>query len=466
MIQQPSVETLRAQFEAAGQGHVFAFWERLDAPARAALAAQCAALNLADLARFKEALAGRHAGAAAGGAMEPDAVIGCAQLAALNPRAEGEAALRAGQVGVLLVAGGQGSRLGYEGPKGCYPIAPLSDASLFEIHARKILALERAFGAAIPFYIMTSQANDAATRAFFAEHGFFGLAPERVLFFSQGMWPAMTAEGRLIMAAPDSLFMSPDGHGGILAALKRHGLLEDMRRRGLRAVFYFQVDNPLVEIADPAFVGLHLRRGADMSVKVCLKRDPGEGLGVVVRRAGRAEIIEYSELTEEQKHARQSDGRLRFGYGSVAIHVFSPAFLARQADEPLPLHLAHKKVPFCDDKGRMVKPASPNAYKFEQFIFDVLPRAATSLNVEFLREDEFSPVKNAEGADSPATTRRDMQLKFARWFEVCGVAVPRDGAGVPRYRIEIDPGYAWDAPSLRRRLPSGFTIQGDVWLKP
>ena len=274
----------------------------------------------------------------------------------------------------------------------------------------------------------------------------------------------MLPDGRLVLETPSRLFMSPDGHGGIVAAMKRNGVLDDMRERGLTTLFYFQVDNPLVEIADPLFIGRHSLAAADVSVKVCAKRSAGEGLGVVVHREGRTAIVEYSELTDEQKEDTGPDGRLRFLFGSVAIHVFDLDFLVREADAELPIHLAHKKVPVCGDDGVTVTPDEPNAYKFEKFIFDVLPDAKRALCVEFDRAEEFSPVKNAEGDDSPATARRDMMRKFARWFEDCGVDVPRDADGEPAHRLEIDPAFAANAAQLKERFAGLSSIEGDVLL--
>ena len=242
-------------------------------------------------------------------------------------------------------------------------------------------------------------------------------------------------------------------------------MLADMKRRGLTTLYYFQVDNPLVDIADPVFVGWHLQRRADMSLKVCAKRDANEGLGVTVVRDGRTTVVEYIELTEEQKNARGSDGELVFKFGSVAIHIFSLDFLVRETSAGLPLHQAHKKVPTCDETGATVKPDKANAYKFEKFIFDALPDARESLILEFAREDEFAPVKNAEGNDSPATSRAAMTEKFARWFEACGVKPPRDAKGRIAVRLEIDPVYAHDAATLASRLPKGYDIKGDVLLR-
>ena len=176
-------------------------------------------------------------------------------------------------------------------------------------------------------------------------------------------------------------------------------------------------------------------------------------------------MVEYTELSRDQKHATLPDGELQFKFGNVAIHIFDLDFMQREADADLPLHRAHKKVPFCDDRGQTVKPEQPNAYKFEKFIFDALPDAANPLVLAFAREDEFAPVKNAEGSDSPATARAAMMEKAARWLAAGGVTVPRDAAGRLAVKIEIDPVYANGADELKTRLPKGFAISGDVWLK-
>jgi len=457
-------EEIARPLQTCGQEHLLRFWDALDEDRRAALQAQIESLDGAVVNRMRELL--RQDDTGQGGDLQPDAVAQLSGAARTEAGKVGEDALRAGRVGCILVAGGQGTRLGFDGPKGCYPVGPLSDQSLFGVHARKILARERQAGAPVPFYIMTSRENDAPTRAFFAEQKFFGLDPERVLFFSQGQWPAMTPDGRIVLERPDRLFMSPDGHGGLLAALRRQGLLDDMQRRGLETLFYFQVDNPLVEIADPAFVGLHRMRQAEMSVKVCEKSDPEEKVGVVARREGRPLIVEYSELTPEQMYATDENGAYRFRYGSVAIHMFALDFLRRVAAdaEAMPMHKARKKVPFCDETGQTVQPTAPNAIKFEKFIFDLLPLAQRTLNLAFDRAEEFSPVKNATGPDSAVTARRDMVRKAARRLEALGVAVPRDDNGEPRHKIEIDPCAPCDADRLRERLGPDLALDRDLRL--
>ena len=427
-----------------GQSHVLAYWKKLGKKEREELLEQVAKIDPKNVKYCQEALKK--------GAEVPDSSKGKApKVAVLRGKklaeavAAGEKELKAGRVAALLVAGGQGSRLGYDGPKGCFQIGPITGAPLFYFHARKILARTIRYGRAIPFYVMTSEANYDATKACFEENEYFGLNPDDVFFFKQGMWPGMTKEGKIILDAPGHVFMSPDGHGGLLAALKASGALADMKKRGIKSVFFFQVDNPLVEIADPAFVGYHVLQKSEYSLKLCAKREPKEKVGMPMRFGKTFRMVEYTEMTDEQCNRRGKDGKLYFLYGSPAIHVFDRAFLDREASKAMPLHLAFKKIPYVDAKGKVVKPSEPNGYKFEKFIFDVLPNAKVAAFLAFDQKDEFSPVKNAEGGDSPATCRADMQAKWRRWLAECGISVPE---GTP---LEIDPAYAVDAAQLKER---------------
>lgn len=424
------------------QEHVLKHWKKLNKKEREALLEQIATIDPKSVARCAEAL-GK-------GAEVPDSSKGKAPKVAVlkgkklaEARAAGEVELSEGRVAALLVAGGQGSRLGYDGPKGCYEIGPITNAPLFYFHARKILARSIRYGASIPFYVMTSEANNAATVQCFEENDYFGLNPDDVFFFTQGMWPGMSAEGKIILDQPGHIFMSPDGHGGLLAALKRSGALADMKKRGIKSVFFFQVDNPLVEIADPAFIGYHVMNKSEYSLKLCAKRDPKEKVGMPMRFGDTYRMVEYTEMTDEQCNRKDKSGKLYFLYGSPAIHVFDRAFLEREAARPMPLHLAFKKIPYVDEKGALVKPSEPNGYKFEKFIFDILPNAKTATFLAFDPKDEFSPVKNAEGADSPASCKADMQAKWRSWLKECGVTVDES---VP---VEIDPVYALDAEDLK-----------------
>ena len=426
--------------KSCGQEHVLAYWKKLGKAEKAALLEQIAKIEPKSVKYCRQALqkGGDAVDSSKGKAPKVAELKGAALKKAV---AAGEKELAAGRVAVLLVAGGQGSRLGYDGPKGCYSIGPITGAPLFYFHARKVLARSIRYGASIPFYIMTSEANDEATQKCFEENDYFGLNPKDVFFFTQGMWPGMTKEGRIILDRPDHIFMSPDGHGGLLAALKRSGALADMKKRGIKSVFFFQVDNPLVEIADPAFIGYHVLQKSEYSLKLCAKRDPFEKVGMPMQFGKTFRMVEYTEMTKEQC-LRKQNGRLYFLYGSPAIHVFDRAFLDREAAKQMPLHLAFKKIPMVEN-GKVVKPTEPNGYKFEKFIFDILPNAKRAAFLAFDQKDEFSPVKNAEGNDSPATCRQDLQAKWARWFAELGVKVPKE---VP---IEIDPVYALDASDLK-----------------
>jgi UDP-N-acetylglucosamine/UDP-N-acetylgalactosamine diphosphorylase len=224
--------------------------------------------------------------------------------------------------------------------------------------------------------------------------------------------------------------------------LKRSGALADMKKRGIRSIFFFQVDNPLVEIADPAFIGHHVLEKSEYSLKLCAKRDPYEKVGMPMRFGSVYRMVEYTEMTDEQCNRRGKNGELYFKYGSPAIHVFDRAFLEREASKPMPLHLAFKKIPTVEN-GKVVKPAEPNGYKFEKFIFDILPNAKRAAFLAFEQKDEFSPVKNAEGADSPDTCRADMRAKWVKWLDEAGVKIASD---LP---VEIDPVYASDASDIK-----------------
>ncbi|MGN0853307.1 MAG: UTP--glucose-1-phosphate uridylyltransferase [Kiritimatiellia bacterium] len=447
-------EQARTILRKNGQEQLLRCWKQLTAAERKALLAQIAAIDFKEVRRCQSMLPGAAAPAAAKKKGRPTApkVAELKGAALARARAAGEAELRAGRVGVLLVAGGQGSRLGYDGPKGAYSIGPVTGASLFYFHARKILALSVRHAAKIPFYVMTSEANYDATVAHFEENDYFGLDADAVVFFRQGMWPGMTADGKIILDAPGHVFMSPDGHGGMIGALKANGCFADMKARGVTTLFYFQVDNPMVEVADPAFIGLHVLEKSEYSLKLCAKRDPNEGLGMVVKRDGHFDMIEYTEMTDEMNNRRTRTGELYFKFGSPAIHVFDRAFLERLAAKDMPLHLAHKKIATVDAAGRIVKATEPNGYKFEKFIFDALPEARGVTCFAFDRREEFSPVKNAAGADSPATCKADLQAKWRRQLAAAGVAVP------PEMPLEIDPAYALDAADV---ADTGLLLQAD-----
>ena len=415
---------------AAGQADALRFWSELEPEGRQRLQAELSALDLASL--WDGFVAARSAESPSPASIGPVEVLGLDEAPSQAPRhrALGLDLLAEGGVGVVTVAGGQGTRLGFDGPKGRYPIGPVSGRTLFGIFAQRLRGQARRTGRSIPWWIMTSPATDAATRAYFEAEDFLGLAREDVHFVAQGTLPALDAEGRILLAAPDRLAMAPDGHGGLFAALLGSGALDAMDARGLRALFYHHVDNPLARLADPEYLGFHLERGAEMSCKAVEKRDPLENVGFLCRHRGRTEIVEYSELPETLAAARDASGRLVHWAGSIGIHVFETAFVRRVAEgPPLPLHLAHKRVPHVDDPD----PTGPNAYKAERFVFDALARTTRVAVMETRRSAEYSPVKSAQGDASPAAARKALEGCYRAWIEQAGLRAPREGV-----RIEMD----------------------------
>ncbi|WP_165250156.1 UTP--glucose-1-phosphate uridylyltransferase [Paludisphaera soli] len=462
-----------------GQEHLLQFWDDLDEDGRELLAKEIESIDFEQLDRLIAELVrgGGEAPEVAADRVLPIDVVRMPQTdgerAARRRATEaGEEALAAGEVGVVLVAGGSGTRLGFAGPKGTFPIGPVSSASLFQIHAEKLVALGRRHGKQPPLYVMTSPENHETTVEFFEKHDRFGL--DHVRFFVQGRMPAVDLEtGKILLAGRDRLAMSPDGHGGTLAALAGPGdagcepsCLAEMGDRGVRTLFYFQVDNALVEIADPTFIGLHRQAQAEMSFKVVEKMAPDEKVGVVVLVDDRPQVIEYSDLPKALAEKRGDDGQLAYWAGSIAIHAFETAFVERLVGGlKLPFHRAIKKVPFLAPDGRTVQPAEPNAVKFEQFIFDALPASERFVIVETDRAVEFEPLKNAVGPDSPATVHQRMSDLFGGWLEQAGAVVPRRSDGTVPFAIEISPLFALDAHELKSRIEPGLVVERPIYLR-
>ena len=448
-------DTLTGELRSSGQEHIIEHLAALEDEAAKRLRAQ--------LSRFDYELVRKLSALAAGGAndgattdVEPAPVVRASRPAEeiAAARAIGEAAIRNGEVGVFLVAGGQGSRLRYDGPKGCYEIGPVSGKSLFQIHAEKVLASDRRYDTRVPLFIMTSETNNAAVKAFFEANSFFGLPEGDVFFCVQRMLPAFDTAGRFLLSAADHVFVNPDGHGGSYFALLSSGAFDEMEGRGIRHLSYFQVDNPMVSIVDPVFIGEHVRTGSEMSSKVLQKREPMEKLGVFGYVDGELRVVEYSELTREQQEAALPDGSLKYAFGSIAIHVLDVAFARRMAEADLPFHMARKRIPYLGEDGERVEPDGPNGIKFERFVFDGIPLANNPLVMEILREDEFAPVKNFEGEDSPETARAAMVDEHRRWLAAARDDVPCDLV------VEISPLFALDADELKPKAANVALANG------
>jgi len=366
----------------------------------------------------------------------------------------GEAHLAQGRVAVVMVAGGQGTRLGYAAPKGMFPIGPISGASLYQWCCEQVRYRIRKHGCAIPYIIMTSDATHDTTLKFFEEHDYFGLPAEDVWFVCQGTLPVFDHEtGEVLFTDRETIAVSPDGHGGLLEAFTEQNIWQRLRERGIATLAYHQVDNPLTKICDPGFIGWHLQRGSQVTTKVARKRSAGERMGLVLEVNQVPQVVEYSDIPEDVAGQLDAKGDLRFWAGNTAMHVFDVEFLESVATstDPLPLHTAHKATPYWAD-GRCHTPTQPNSIKFERFIFDVLPRAPQTLFIEIDRDTEFQPVKNRTGADSPALCQAAMLRLHRDWLTAAGVIVPEH---VP---VEISPLVAQEASDLKSLLPTGTTI--------
>ena len=452
-------DALRAKYEQAGQGHVFTYWDKLSDSERAELTAQLERIDPAQMnAIVRKAL---EADAAAREAKEvkiepppADSFVSTVDDAARAEqlRSRGLAAVGAGQVGVLLLAGGQGTRLGSSAPKGCYNIQLPSGKSLFQLQAERIARLQKLAAQAagrdqvvVPWYIMTSGPTRKPTESFFAEHRFFGLDPANVIFFEQGTLPCVTNEGKIMLDAPSRVATAPDGNGGLYAALRaprapgQGSVLDDLKRRGVQYLHAYGVDNCLVRVGDPVFVGACLEKGVAAGVKVVQKTDPAESVGVVAQRDGRFSVVEYSEIPPALSEARDASGALLFRAANIANHFYTTDFLARDVpafEEHMAYHVARKKIPALDlATGEKVKPSSPNGMKLELFIFDVFPYCDKLAIHEVKRSDEFSPLKNASGtgSDDPETSRRDLLALERRWLEAAGAKV------APGAEVEVSP---------------------------
>ncbi len=465
------------KFRAAGQGQVFAFLDQLEPAAQQRLLEEAGEIDLAEVDRLTRTLLAKGASPGvnlAGLAPAPYEALpenGGDAAGWEKAKAAGEEALRAGRVAAFTVAGGQGTRLGYDGPKGTFKVTPLKQKPLFQVFAEKIRAAGSRYGRPLHWFIMTSHQNHAATEAFFQEHKFFGLGAARVHFFRQGRMPAVDFSGKIMLETRSSLALSPDGHGGSLRALDRSGALDLMRREGIDTVSYFQVDNPLVRCIDPAFIGWHRLRGSQMSSKMVTKAYPEEKLGHFCLQDGRLVVVEYSDLPMAMQRETTPDGKLRYPAGSIAIHVLDREFIRQMAGEgsgvSLPFHRADKKIPTVDAAGQPARPAQANGVKFELFVFDAIPFAQNPLVIETRRADDFSPVKNAEGVDSPRTCHDDQLRQFARWLRANGAKVEVDTSGLPKARIEVSPLFGYDEDSFAdawKKLSPKPTVSDGLYL--
>lgn len=462
-------QRLLEKLEPIGQQHLLAFWEKLDAPDRQQLSRQ---IDQIDPELFRDLQAEFQQQPASGGnershwsnlaakAEAPPAMRldgSGVKFSIEEARNKGAEILHAGQVGMILVAGGLGTRLGFDQPKGLLPLGPLSNRTLFQILLENLLAVRRRYGVSIPLYVMTSPATDAVTREYLYKNNWFGLPAEDCHIFCQAtMWAVDDKFERILLETPGSLFLGPDGHGGMLAALSKSGCLADAQQRGVRHFFYGQIDNPLLQVCDELFLGSHVLAGSEMTTQVVPKRQPLERVGNVVSIDGKVQMIEYSDLTEEYANQKNPDGSLKLWAGNLAVHALAVDFLARCAADKraLPFHFARKTVNCLNPRGNSSLPESTKAIRFERFIFDLLPNAKNALVVEADPAEAFAPVKNAdsEATDNARLAKAAMMAQARRQLRAAGLQIA-DGIDV-----EINPLWASTTEQIQNRLRPGTVI--------
>ncbi len=369
----------------------------------------------------------------------------------------GRAAYMNGEVAVLLVAGGDGSRLGFDRPKGCFPVGPVSSDSLYQKFAEKVLSISKETGHDVPFVIMTGPSTDRPTREFFAENNFFGLKPQQVIIFQQASLPTVDRDGKLLLKGPGSLLTNPNGHGGTIEGLNSSGALDQLLSRGIQDIVYLQVDNVIAPVFDPFSVGIRRFKRVDIINKVVEKVSAQEKMGAFVRADGKDCVVEYSDLKDQQKTMQTDGGKLLFGLGNVAAHIISTDFLSelRNRHFRLPYHEALKEVQAWngefDAEGTPVR-VKMQGLKREMFIFDIMP-LADCLCVEVSRAQEFAPIKNGQGSDSPDTARALLSAEYHRWCKEAGVELRPDCV------LEISPKFASTAEQFAAEVAKSSEIR-------
>ena len=387
---------------AHGQAHLLRYYDTLTPPQQTHLLNQIAELHL-ERPQFQD----RSALTQKRGHFAPLGALTLEEIAKKQEeyRSIGIRAIQEAKVGAVLLAGGQGSRLGFDHPKGMSNMGKTRELYIFECLIQNLRRVTDEAGAYVPLMIMTSEQNDAETRAFLKEHDYFGYSADSVHFFPQETEPAVDEDGKIFMSAPDQIVLSPNGNGGWFSSMQRAGLLQTIEEMGIQWLNVFAVDNVLQQIADPVFIGATIASGCASGGKVVSKANPDERVGVLCLEDEKPSIVEYYEMTEEMRTRRNADGTLSYRFGVILNYLFQTDALRHTLGSDFPLHVAHKKITHMDDAGNTVKPEAPNGYKFETLVLDMVHMQDSCLAFEVAREKEFAPVKNAEGVDSVATAQ-------------------------------------------------------------
>lgn len=397
-----NLEQAREKLEHYGQQHLLRYYEELSEEQKEGLLAQIEAADMSvpQACKNREALAQK-------GVITPLASMQLPEIEANRESftATGLEAIRAGKVGAVLLAGGMGTRLGSDDPKGMYNVGLTRELYIFECLVNNLMEVVRLSGTWLQLFVMTSDKNHEATVRFLKEHDYFGYRAEYVHFFMQEMAAATDYEGKIYLEEKGKLSTSPNGNGGWFISLKKAGLLDFVQQQGIEWLNVFAVDNVLQRIADPCFVGAVIQRDCGVGAKVVRKNAPDEKVGVVCLEDGRPSIVEYYELTEELMTARDESGDPAYYFGVILNYLFRVSELVEILEKKLPLHIVEKKIPYLNEEGVQVKPEEPNGYKYENLVLDMIHQMKSCLPFEVVREKEFAPIKNKTGIDSVESAR-------------------------------------------------------------
>ena len=401
-----TLEEAKVKLAGAGQEHLLQYFDELDEAQQTGLLNQIEALDLSLLDLIKDGVKEVPKGKLA--------PLGAVTLDEIKEKKDtykkrGLEAIRQCQVGAVLLAGGQGTRLGLDKPKGMLNVGIHKELYLFEQLVNNLMEVVKEADAWVPLFVMTSEKNNADTVAFFKEKDYFGYNKDYVFFFVQEMAPSVGYDGKILMEAKDRLSTSPNGNGGWFSSLVKAGLLDKINELGVKFLNVFAVDNVLLIMADPVFVGATLEAGAVCGSKVVAKADPNERVGVLCLEDGRPSIVEYYEMTDEIIHSRDDKGNLLYNYGVILNYLFDVKTLTDILNRSMPTHVVEKKIPYINEKAELVKPKEPNGYKFETLVLDMIHMMDNCLSFEVEREHEFAPIKNATGVDSLESARKLME---------------------------------------------------------
>lgn len=469
-------ETIKESLSEFGQEHLVRFWDELKPEERKHLISDIEEFNMPEIVEyFRRATQSEENGEKLDDRLQPVpqseymSITNTPAVLLENYRNEGLRQISENRVGVLLMAGGQGTRLGFAHPKGMYDVGLPSGKTLFQIQAERILKLQQLaeeltgkYGY-ISWYIMTSEHTMHPTREFFEKHNYFGLRDEDIVMFEQGSLPCYDLNGKILLDEKHKIAKAPDGNGGLYRALRDQGILSHMAEKGVLYLHAHSVDNILIKVADPIFIGYCVIQNADCAAKVVEKSSPNEAVGVVCKVDGKYQVVEYSEITSRTAEMRNPDGRLTFSAGNICNHYFTAAFLNKIGtiyEKELKLHVAKKKIPFIDNSGKRITPDKTNGIKIEKFVFDVFQFADKFVTVDVPRDEEFSALKNADsaGKDCPSTAKTDIYRLHRKYIEQAG------GHVIEGDVCEISPLLSYDGENLTK-LVNGKSYDSAAYLK-